>query len=384
MPLRLTLLLVSWLVAFAGLVDPAAAGQRIGVLDFEAVGVAPQLAKRLRATVLSALTAEGQHPADLSEDYAFLAECRFPVDCYSAVLPGLGLNYLMTVQITQAARAAAGPPEQKIKVRIGRMPWGRSTLGPWLVSTTCRDCSDSELSDSTRQIVLSAWKGMARAELSPEEIEVPSSDRRNKGAKLLRLADDEERPGFERVYLLKQAIRAGAGAAAHLRLAEIFLLCGAYAEAEDQAAQAAAKGGKADGLMGLILWSTGRWAEALPVYARLVRANPRDDHYQSKLDELERRTHDYRPIAAQAAEALSLNNLSKAEQLARIALLSARPERKARLVLAATSLKSLAYADALAQYLAVLQADPDNQEALAGRRIAEEAMRRPLDSPARR
>jgi tetratricopeptide (TPR) repeat protein len=365
--------------------EGAGGGERkkVCVVAIETRGIAPQLAKRLRVTVVEALKAEGLQTFDMVDDYAFLAECHFRTECFSAALKRLNLDYLLLARLWPSASASPGKPVHEIEVRLGRIPRGSSVWGPWPMSTACRDCSDTELSDSMHQLVARTWKAMLRAELAPQDIEVSAKDRRAKGANLVRLADDDSLPTPEQIHLLKKAIRAGAGGLAFSRLAWIFFACGGYDEAEDYAAKAAADGEKMDDLLGPLLWLTGRWTEALPVFQRLVQAFPSDKRWQKSLEELNRRSHDNGGVLGQAEDELKRNDASKAAQLARIALASGRGI-KAHLILAKVSMESQSYADALAQFIAVLEAEPNNAEAAAGKQKAEVEVRKARELRARR
>lgn len=357
--------------------------RKVGVLSVDTRGVAPQLAKRLRGTVLEALRAEGAQAQDLIETHRFLAECRSMAECLTATLRKLNLDYVLLAKLVPARGASPSKPEHEIAVRLGRMPRGASVWGPWPMTTTCQDCSDTELADAMRQLVSRAWKAMRRAELPPQEIEISAQDRRGKAAKLFRQAADEHLLVFDQIYLLKKAIRLGAGGQAFLQLAQVFFASGSYEESEDYAAKAAAKGEKADALIGPTLWFTGRWAEALPVFQKLARDFPNDEHWQKALDELEKRLRDGRGPLGQAESELKRGDTAKAAQLARIALAAGRGT-KAHLILAKASLEASSYADALAQFLSVLDAEPTNAEAQAGRQKAEEALRKVRELRARR
>ena len=382
----LVLALAGWAgLSHAAGSEGAGAGERkkVGVVAIETRGVAPQLAKRLRGMVVEALKTEGLQTFDMVDDYSFLAECRFRTECFSAALKRLNLDYLLLARLWPSTSTSPGKPVHAIEVRLGRVPRGSSVWGPWPMSTTCRDCSDSELSDSMRQLVAQTWKAMLRAELAPQDMEVSAQDRRAKGANLVGLADAEGLPALDQIHLLKKAIHAGAGGPAFSRLAWIFFACGGYEEAEDYAAKAAAKGERMDDLLGPLLWLTGRWVEALPVFQRLVQAFPSDKRWQKSLDELSRRSLDGGGVLGQAEEELKRNDASKAAQLARIALASGRGI-KAHLTLAKATMESQSYADALAQFMAVLEAEPNNAEAAAGKQKAEVEVRKARELRTRR
>jgi len=357
--------------------------KKVGVVAIETRGIAPQLAKRLRGTVVDALQTEGLQTFDLVDAYSFLDECHFRTECFSAALKRLNLDYLLLARLWPSASASPGKPEHAIEVRLGRMPRGSSVWGPWPMSTACRDCSDTELADAMRQLVARTWKAMRRAELAPQDLEISAQERRSKGATLVRLADEEGLPTLEQIPLLKKAIHAGAGGPAFSRLAWIFFACGGYEEAEDYAAKAADKGEKMADLLGPLLWLTGRWAEALPVFQKLAQAFPSDKRWQKSLDDLNRRSPDDGGMLGQAEEELKRNDASKAAQLARIALASGRGN-KAHLVLAKAYLELQSYADALAQFIAVLESESNNAEAAAGKQKAEDGVRRSRELRARR
>jgi hypothetical protein len=376
------------LIAWAGIsyAAPASDGRepaRIGVLAIETRAVAPQLIRRLRQTVVETLKADDATVLDLIDNYPFVADCRYTTECYSAALRRFNLGYVVLVRLVPTSRASQSRPEHEIVVSLGRMPHDTSAWGPWTMSTSCVDCSDTDLTESARQLVLRTWKSMKRAELAPQNIEVTAQDRRNKGAKLLAAAGNEQLSAFEQIYLLKKAIQAGAGGPAFLELADIFFNCQGYQEAEDYLAKAAAKGAKTDSLRGAILWFTGRWPDAEPVFERLAESAPQEPHLQRALAELKRRNRDYRSLPGQAEAELASGDAIKAAQLARIALAAGRGT-KAHLVLAKAALESGNYADALAQFLAVLDADPNNADAIAGKKRAEDGARKMKELRARR
>jgi hypothetical protein len=383
----LILALISW----AGLSlaapsdhDDSAKAKTIGVLAIEAYGVAPQLATRLRRTVLEALKTEGLRAYDLVDTHSFIADCNYLTDCLAATLGKPDLDYVLLVKLVPSAKVSSARPEHEITVNLGRMPRDLSVWGPWPMSTVCRDCSDTELADAVRQLASSTWKAMLRAELPPQDIEINAQDRRSKGADLIKRASEEGQSTFDEIYLLKRAIHAGAGGSAFLALAKTFSEYGGYAEAEDYASKAAAKGEKVDSVMARLFWHTGRWWDALPMFQKLAQAAPKDEHLKRIVAELSRRTQDSRSIIGQAEAELKRDDPSKATQLARIALASKLHGVKLRLILAAASLKTFGYADALAQFLAVLDADPSNAEALAGKKQAEEGLRRAREMRMRR
>jgi hypothetical protein len=380
------LALVGWASAVrAASPDEGAEGgatKKIGVLAVETHAVAPQLAKRLHGTVFEALRAEGLQPHDLTDSHGYLAECHSPTECL-ATLRKRQLDYVLFAKLAPSPASAPGKPEHEITVRLGRIPRGVSVWGPWPMSTTCSDCSDSELADTTRGLVASAWKAMRLAQLPPEEIEIATSDRRDRGRKLLKQAADEQLPVFNQIHLLKQAIRAGASGQAFAQLAQLFFAYGGYEEAEDYAAQAATQGEKTDVVRGPSLWFTGRWAEAQAVFQRLVRDFPGDRHWQKALAEVDLRVRDGRSVLEQAEVELKHGDPAKAALLARIALASGRGTR-AHLALAKASLATSSYADALAQFLAVLDDDPGHAEALSGKLKAEAALRQSHEARARR
>jgi tetratricopeptide (TPR) repeat protein len=157
-----------------------------------------------------------------------------------------------------------------------------------------------------------------------------------------------------------------------------------FEEAEDYASKAAAKGEKVDSLMAHVYWHTGRWWNALPIFQKLAQASPKDEHLKRIVADLERRTQDSRSIIGQADAAMKEGDPSKAAQLARIALASKLHGVRIRLVLAAASLRTFGYADALAQFLAVLDVDPKNAEALVGRKQAEDGLTRTRNARMRR
>jgi hypothetical protein len=364
--------------------DDSTKAKTIGVLAIEAYGVAPQLATRLRRTVLEALKTEGLRAYDLVDTHSFLAYCNYLTDCLAATLGKLDLDYVLLVKLVPSAKASSARPEHEITVNLGRMPRGLSAWGPWPMSTVCRDCSDTELVDGVRQLASSTWKAMLRAELPPQDIEINAQDRRSRGANLIKLASDESQSTFDQIYLLKRAIHAGAGGSVFLELAKTFLEYGGYVEAEDYASKAAAKGERVDSLMARLFWYTGRWWEALPIFQKLAQAAPKDEHLKKIAAELSQRTQDSRSIIGQADAELKRDDPSKATQLARIALASKLHGVKLRLILAAASLKTFGYADALAQFLAVLDADPSNAEAIAGKKQAEDGLRRAREMRMRR
>lgn len=361
--------------AATGEAGAADGGKNVGLLAVDAYGVAPQLAKRLRGTVMEALRTEGLRARDFSDALSFVADCHYPNDCLAATVAKLNLDYVLMVRLAPSSATASAKPEHEITVRFGRMPRGLSALGPWPLTTLCRDCSDTELTDAARQLTSSAWKAMLRAERLPQDAELSAQDRRSKGAKLVKLASGEGQSVFEQVYLLKKAVHAGAGGPALLGLSQIFLDCGGYEEAEAYASKAADSGAKVDSIMGRLLWSTGRWWDALAVFQRLVQQDPKDTRLQKTLEELTRRTQDYRSPIGQAEVELKREDPSKAVQLARIALAKKLSGTKLRLILATASMKMAAYADALAQFIAVLDVDPSNADALAGKKQAEDGLK---------
>jgi hypothetical protein len=356
----------------------------VGVLAVEAYGVAPQLAKRLRGTVLEALKAEGLRPYDLVDTHSFASDCHYLKECLTATLAKLDPDYVLLVRLAPSGSSSSARPEHEISVTLGRMPRGLSAWGPWPMKTLCHDCSDTELTEAARQLTSSTWKAMLRAELPPQDTEITAQDRRAKGANLVKLAGGESQSTFDQIYLLKRAIHAGAGGVAFLGLAEIFVECDGYAEAEDYGSKAAAKGAKASSLMARLLWYTGRWSDALPAFQKLAEAAPKDEHLARIVEELTRRTHDYRSPIGQAEVELKRGDSSKAIQLSRIALAAKLSGKKLRLIFAAASLESLNYADALAQFLAVLDTEPNNAEALVGKKQAEDGIRRVREMRMRR
>jgi hypothetical protein len=364
--------------------DDSTKAKTIGVLAIEAFGVAPQLATRLRGIVLEALKSEGLRTYDLVDTHSFIADCNYLTDCLTATLGKLDLDYVVLVKLVPSATASSARPEHEITVNLGRMPRGLSVWGPWPMSTVCRDCSDTELTDAVRQLASSTWKAMLRAELPLQDIEINAQDRRSRGANLIKLASDGSQSTFDQIYLLKRAIHAGAGRSAFLELAKTFFECRGYAEAEDYASKAAAKGEKVDSLMARLFWYTGRWWDALPMFQKLAQAAPKDERLKRIVEELSRRTQDSRSIISQAEAELKRDDLSKANQLARIALATRLHGTKLRLILAAASLRTFGYADALAQFLAVLDADPSNTEARAGKKQAEDGLRQTREMRMRR
>jgi len=251
------------------------------------------------------------------------------------------------------------------------------------VTTICTDCSDTELTESTKQLVSRAWKALQRAEQPLQGIQVTAQERRDRGRSLLKRAGDERLSVPDQIYILKRAIRAGANGHALAQLALIFFACGSYQEAADYATQSAAKGEEIDALLGSTLWLAGRWAEAQPVLQRLVLEFPDDEHWQRALAEVSMRLRDGRSVLEQAEVELRHGDPAKAALLARIALASGRGTR-ARLVLAKASLATSDPADALAQFVAVLDDVPTHPEALAGRKQAEEALHKPQAARERR
>jgi hypothetical protein len=349
--------------------------KKIGLLGIETSGLAPQLAKRLHGTVLDALKVAGLEGQDLSDSQPFLARCDFLIECLGAVRSKLNLDYVLLAKVGPLPESSPSKPEHQIQIRLGRMPRGLSAWGPWSMTTTCLDCSDTELTDAMRQLVIRTWKAMQKAELPAEAIEISAQDRRTKGAKLVKRAADERLSVFEQVYLLKKAIHAGAGGSADLQLAWIFFRCHGYEEAEDYAVRAAASGAKVDKLLGPVLWLIGRWEEAVPVLQRLARDSAGNKHWQEVLDEIDRRGRDRGGLISQAEMELKSGEAWQAAELARIALASGKGIW-ARQILAKTYLKMNNYADALAQWSAVLQVDPKNPEALAGKKQADDGFRK--------
>jgi hypothetical protein len=120
------------------------------------------------------------------------------------------------------------------------------------------------------------------------------------------------------------------------------------------------------------------------MFQKLAQAAPKDEHLKRIVEELSRRTQDSRSIIGQAEAELKRDDPSKATQLARIALATGLHGAKLRLILAAASLKTFGYADALAQFGAVLDADSRNVEALAGKKQAEDGLRRAREMRIRR
>ncbi|HEX7597758.1 MAG TPA: hypothetical protein VF518_06055, partial [Polyangia bacterium] len=318
--------------------------KKIGLLGVETSGLAPQLAKRLHGTVLDALKVAGLQGQDLTDSQPFLARCDFLTECLTAMRSKLNLDYVLLAKVGLLADSSPSKPEHQIQVRLGRMPSGLSAWGPWTMTTTCLDCSDTELTDAMRQLVTRTWKAMQKAELPAEAIEISSQDRRTKGAKLVKRAADERLSVFEQVYLLKKAIHAGAGGVADLQLAWIFFRCHGYEEAEDHAVRAAASGANVDKLLGPMLLIMGRWEEALPVIQRLLRDSAGDKRWQEVLDEIDRRGRDRGGLLAQAETELKTGEAWQAARLARIALASGKGIW-ARHILAKTYLKMNNYAD---------------------------------------
>lgn len=364
--------------------DESPHSKSVGVLAVEAYGVAPQLTSRLRGTVLEALKTESLRTYDLVDTHSFIADCSFKTDCMEATLGKLDPDYVLLAKLAPSQNATPSKPEHEITVSLGRMPRGLSAWGPWPMSTVCRDCSDTELTDAVRQLVLSAWKAMARAELAPQDTELSPQDKRSKGANLMKRADGEGLSVFDQIYFLKRAIHAGAGGTAFLELAKTFLEYDGYAEADEYLSKAAAKGEKVALMRAHLLWHTGRWFEALPLFQKLAQAAPEDEHLKRIVEELTKRTEDYRSAIGQAEVELKRDDPSKAIQLARIALATNLHGKKLRLILASASMKTSSYADALAQYLAVLDVEPKNAEALAGKRQAEDALKKVREARARR
>jgi hypothetical protein len=377
---------IAWTsTAYAAVSAPEVGGdlKKIGVVAIETRAVAPQLIRHLRRAVLDAFKTEEVSTLDLIDDYAFLAGCQYSNECLSAALRKFKLDYVLLARLAPSPGTSLSKPDYDIVVELGRMPHDTSAWGPWPMSTTCPDCSDTDLIEATRQLVSRTWKAMRKAEAPPQNIEVSSQDRRSKGAKLLKIAEDEKTSAFEQIYLLKKAIQAGAGGQAFMLLAGVFFECHGYDEAEDYLSKAAAKGVNVDSLRGPILWFTGRWADAEAVFQTLTRVSPQSEHFQRVLAQVKRRNQDYHGVLWQADAELGRGDASEAAQLARIALASGRGTR-AHLVLARAALQLHHHADALAQFISVLDDEPNNAEALAGKKKAEDGLRKAEELRARR
>ncbi len=352
--------------------------KKIGLVTFETRGVAPQLVRRLRRTITDTLSSEGLRALDLIDTRGFIADCHDTNRCMIAALKQSELDYVLLARLTPLApshNGSASKPEQQLVVSLGRTPAPASAWGPWRMSTTCLDCSDSDLADATQQLVVRAWKAMTKAETPPQNIKVTRQDRSDKGAKLLSAAHDENLSAFDQIYLLKKAIQAGAGRRAFLDLAQAFYDCQGYQEAEDYLAKAAAEGADVDFLLGPVLWFSGRSIDAQPVFERLALASPNDEQLQHALAEVRRRGQDYHGVLWQAEAELARGDAIQAIELGRIALAAGRGTR-AHLVLGKASAALHDDAGALAEFMAVLDDDPDNATALAGEKAAAESLRR--------
>ena len=279
--------------------------------------------RRLRRTITDTLSSEGLRALD-RDRYPGIHR-RLPFDtnrCMIAALKQSELDYVLLARLTPLApshNGSASKPEQQLVVSLGRTPAPASAWGPWRMSTTCLDCSDSDLADATQQLVVRAWKAMTKAETPPQNIKVTRQDRSDKGAKLLSAAHDENLSAFDQIYLLKKAIQAGAGRRAFLDLAQAFYDCQGYQEAEDYLAKAAAEGADVDFLLGPVLWFSGRWIDAQPVFERLALASPNDEQLQHALAEVRRRGQDYHGVLWQAEAELARGDAIQAIELGRIA-----------------------------------------------------------------
>src|SRR5882724_9379859 len=182
-------------------------------------GLPSQLVGRLKPAIVKALKDAGVEARDLTTASAALSHF-LDRNARDALATTLGATYVVFAEVYLDSHGGGGLGAAQyryvLEVRDG-------ATARWLASDlrTCPDCSDSELVEGVSVAAGALLRSVlddARGLSGP----VSKRDRADHGARLLKLAADGEGSWAAHVRLAKQALRAGAGGAAALRLAELF------------------------------------------------------------------------------------------------------------------------------------------------------------------
>jgi hypothetical protein len=354
----------------------AAGNPRVALIGVRTFGVAEQLVRRARAAVVTALRDQSLEVVDLADELFYVSET-----CNE------GLPYVVHLAPHQATHVVAlrlevraGGREHEISVSVGSLGVdGSRYSGPWPTSTICRECGDSEIVEATRLLTGRAWKAFERASTPATEVSATARERADKGRALVRAAMREETSTVEQIYLLKRAVRAGAGAEAFSRLAELFYQAEQWEDAESYALRAAAVGADIQGVLGAVYYATGRWKDAAEVLEVRLRRDPSNAVTAKVLAEVKRRLASPKDIVGQAEEALARGDSFEAKRLGRMAVAVAGSDPRAYLVVADAAIKERDVCDAWAYYQRAVELDPKNTRAIAGRRAASESLRREVE-----
>jgi len=255
----------------------------------------------------------------------------------------------------------------------------------WLASDlrTCPDCSDSELVEGVSVAAGALLRSVlddARGLSEP----VSKRDRADHGARLLKLAADGEGSWAAHVRLAKQALRAGAGGAAALRLAELFFENGELDLLAEYAQKTLDLGVTGDAtvrayeIAGLAHWYYGRWREAASAFERVLRIDPARKGVADKLEFARVAMNHPGDAVTQLEERWRvLGSLRIAgSDLGQIAV-RAGGGNPAYLLLGGTSFERRRFAEALAYYEKVIATDPTSAVAKEGRHRALQALTTP-------
>jgi tetratricopeptide (TPR) repeat protein len=198
------------------------------------------------------------------------------------------------------------------------------------------------------------------------------------------LAGEGDATWASRVHLAKQALSAGAGGAAAVRLAELFFEnseLDLLAEYSQKALEIGVTGDatvRAYEMAGLAHWYYGRWREAASYFERVLRIDPARKGIADKLEFARvAMNHPGDPVLQLEERWRVLGSLRIAgSDLGQIAV-RAGGGNPAYLLLAHTSFERRRFADALAYYEKVIVSDPTNAAAKEGRHRALQALTAP-------
>jgi hypothetical protein len=359
--------------ALTGDVASAASNARVALIGVRTFGVAEQLARRTRAAVVTALRDQSLEVIDLADSHFYVSETCSEGLPYVVHLAPHKVTHVVTLRL----EGTAGGRAHELSVSVGSLGTdGGRYSGPWPTTTMCRECGDSEIVEAARLLTRWAWKAFDRASAPVTDITVSARERADKGRALVRTAMRDETSTIDQIYLLKKAVRAGAGAEAFSRLAELFYQAEQWEDAESYALRAAAVGADIQGLLGAVYYATGRWKDAAEILAARLRRDPSNAGTAKVLAEVKRRLASSKDVAAQAEEALARGDAFEAKRLGQMAVAVMGSDPRAYLVVADASMKAGDACDAWAYYQRALDLDPKNMRAASGRRASEESLRR--------
>lgn len=354
----------------------AAGKPRVALIGVRTFGVAEQLIRRARAVVVTALREQSLEVVDLADTLFYVWEtCNEGLPYVVHLAP-----HKATHVVALRLEARAGGREHELAVSVGSLGVeGSRYSGPWPTATVCRECGDSEIVEAARLLTGRAWKAFERANTPATDITVSARERADKGRSLVRTAMRDETSTVDQIFLLKKAVRAGAGAEAFSRLAELFYQAEQWEDAESYALRAAAVGADIQGVLGAVYYATGRWKDAAEVLEVRLRRDPSNSATARVLAEVKRRLASSKDVVGQADEALAGGDSFEAKRLGRMAIAVAGTDPRAYLVVADAALKQTDACDAWAYYQRAVELDPKNTRAIAGRRASEEALRREVE-----